>query len=67
MVIVYLHSKLHNTMNILILGSGGREHAFALKLAESNKVNQLFVAPGNAGTHKIATNILKVFHAIVPP
>jgi len=44
-------------MNILILGSGGREHAFALKLAESNKVNQLFVAPGNAGTTQIATNI----------
>lgn len=44
-------------MNILILGSGGREHAFALKLSESNKVNQLFVAPGNAGTSQIATNI----------
>jgi phosphoribosylamine--glycine ligase len=44
-------------MNILILGSGGREHAFALKLNESKKVTQLFVAPGNAGTHKIATNI----------
>ncbi|MGY8939311.1 MAG: phosphoribosylamine--glycine ligase [Flavobacteriales bacterium] len=44
-------------MNILILGAGGREHAFALKLSESNKVQQLFVAPGNAGTHKIATNI----------
>jgi len=44
-------------MNILILGSGGREHAFALKLAESNKVTQLFVAPGNAGTSQIATNI----------
>ncbi len=44
-------------MNILILGSGGREHAFALKLSESNKVNQLFVAPGNAGTTQIATNI----------
>ena len=44
-------------MNILILGSGGREHAFALKLNESNKVTQLFVAPGNAGTEKIATNI----------
>lgn len=44
-------------MNILILGSGGREHAFALKLAESNKVNQLFVAPGNAGTLQIASNI----------
>ncbi|QNM85190.1 phosphoribosylamine--glycine ligase [Polaribacter pectinis] len=45
-------------MNILILGSGGREHAFTLKLSESSKVNQLFVAPGNAGTSKIATNIL---------
>ena len=44
-------------MNILILGSGGREHAFTVKLAESNKVNQLFVAPGNAGTAQIATNI----------
>lgn len=44
-------------MNILILGSGGREHAFTLKLSESKKINQLFVAPGNAGTHKIATNI----------
>jgi phosphoribosylamine--glycine ligase len=44
-------------MNILILGSGGREHAFALKLSESKKVTQLFVAPGNAGTHKIAINI----------
>ena len=49
----------HNTtqMNILILGSGGREHAFALKLSQSNKINQLFVAPGNAGTHQIAKNI----------
>ncbi|WP_298781260.1 phosphoribosylamine--glycine ligase [uncultured Polaribacter sp.] len=44
-------------MNILILGSGGREHAFALKLSKSNKITQLFVAPGNAGTDKIATNI----------
>lgn len=44
-------------MNILILGSGGREHAFTQKLSESNKINQLFVAPGNAGTATIATNI----------
>jgi phosphoribosylamine--glycine ligase len=44
-------------MNILILGSGGREHAFALKLSQSKKVKQLFVAPGNAGTAKIAENI----------
>jgi phosphoribosylamine--glycine ligase len=44
-------------MNVLILGSGGREHAFSIKLLESDKINQLFVAPGNAGTDKIATNI----------
>jgi phosphoribosylamine---glycine ligase len=44
-------------MNVLILGSGGREHAFTLKLSQSNKVSELFVAPGNAGTSKIAKNI----------
>ena len=44
-------------MNILILGSGGREHAFTYKLVQSDKVNQVFVAPGNAGTDQIATNI----------
>lgn len=44
-------------MNILILGSGGREHAFTKKLSESKKINNLFVAPGNAGTANIATNI----------
>lgn len=44
-------------MNVLILGSGGREHAFALKLSESKKISQLFVAPGNAGTQQLATNI----------
>ncbi len=44
-------------MNVLILGSGGREHAFAYKLSESKKISQLFVAPGNAGTSKIAQNV----------
>ena len=44
-------------MNILILGAGGREHAFALKLSQSTRVHQLFVAPGNAGTSKVATNL----------
>jgi len=44
-------------MNVLILGSGGREHAFVIKLLESKKINQLFVAPGNAGTDKIAKNV----------
>ena len=44
-------------MNILIIGSGGREHTFAYKLAESSLCDQLFVAPGNAGTAAIATNV----------
>ncbi|PIX12157.1 MAG: phosphoribosylamine--glycine ligase, partial [Flavobacteriaceae bacterium CG_4_8_14_3_um_filter_31_8] len=44
-------------MNVLILGSGGREHAFALKLSQSKRISQLFVAPGNAGTQQLATNI----------
>jgi phosphoribosylamine--glycine ligase len=44
-------------MNILILGSGGREHTFAWKLAQSESKPNIFVAPGNAGTHEIATNI----------
>ncbi len=44
-------------MNVLILGSGGREHAFAHKLSKSNKISQLFVAPGNAGTQSLASNI----------
>ncbi|EXV63569.1 phosphoribosylglycinamide synthetase, N domain protein [Acinetobacter baumannii 25935_5] len=37
-------------MNILVLGSGGREHALAWKIAQDAKVTQVFVAPGNAGT-----------------
>ena len=44
-------------MNILILGSGGREHAFALKIAKSKLIDKLYVAPGNSGTQQIATNI----------
>lgn len=44
-------------MNILILGSGGREHAFAWKLAQSPLCDALFVAPGNAGTAQVATNL----------
>ncbi|RXG31077.1 phosphoribosylamine--glycine ligase [Leeuwenhoekiella palythoae] len=44
-------------MNILILGSGGREHTFAYKIAQSSKCERLFVAPGNAGTAGIATNV----------
>ena len=44
-------------MNILILGSGGREHTLAWKLHQSKERPTLFVAPGNAGTASIATNI----------
>tara|TARA_R110002072_G_scaffold22615_1_gene79423 strand:+ start:261944 stop:263218 length:1275 start_codon:yes stop_codon:yes gene_type:complete len=44
-------------MNILILGSGGREHTFAYKIAQSERCSNLFVAPGNAGTSGIATNV----------
>ena len=44
-------------MNILLLGSGGREHALAWKMLQSNKCQNLYVAPGNAGTSTIATNI----------
>lgn len=44
-------------MNILLLGSGGREHAFAWKIVQSPKCSQLYVAPGNAGTASIAKNI----------
>lgn len=44
-------------MNILVLGSGGREHAFSWKIAQSPKCDQLFIAPGNAGTAAIGTNI----------
>jgi len=44
-------------MNILILGAGGREHTFTHQMAKSKHCSQLYVAPGNAGTAKIATNI----------
>jgi phosphoribosylamine---glycine ligase len=44
-------------MNILVIGSGGREHTFAWKLAQSPNCSNLFVAPGNAGTEAIATNL----------
>ena len=44
-------------MNVLILGSGGREHVLAWKAAQSHIINKLFVAPGNAGTAQIAQNV----------
>ncbi|AIJ39105.1 Phosphoribosylamine--glycine ligase [Flavobacterium psychrophilum] len=53
-----MHHKLTTqTMTILLLGSGGREHALAWKMLQSDKCSKLFVAPGNAGTQQIATNV----------
>ncbi|WP_152268271.1 phosphoribosylamine--glycine ligase [Agriterribacter humi] len=44
-------------MNILLLGSGGREHAFAWKMSQSSRCTKLFIAPGNAGTSLCGTNV----------
>ena len=44
-------------MNVLVLGSGGREHTFAWKISQSKHCQNLFVAPGNSGTESIATNL----------
>ena len=44
-------------MNILIVGNGGREHALAWKIAQSPRVDRVFVAPGNAGTMQDAENV----------
>lgn len=44
-------------MNILLLGSGGREHAFAWKMTQSEQCSQLFIAPGNAGTAELGINL----------
>ena len=54
-------------MNILIIGSGAREHAFCWKINQSNLCGKIFVAPGNAGTSELATNLeilISDFHAI---
>ncbi|MEO9533755.1 MAG: phosphoribosylamine--glycine ligase [Crocinitomicaceae bacterium] len=44
-------------MNILVLGSGGREHAIGWKIAQSSQIDKLFIAPGNAGTSLVGTNV----------
>jgi phosphoribosylamine--glycine ligase len=54
-------------MNILLLGSGGREHALAWKISQSKKLDKLYIAPGNAGTASVGTNVpleLENFEAI---
>ncbi len=54
---------MNNTQNtakkatILLIGAGGREHALAWKIAQSTQLNQLFIAPGNAGTSAVGTNL----------
>jgi len=54
---MYLNNNTFKTMNILIVGSGGREHALAWKIRQSPLCENLFIAPGNAGTSLIGSNI----------
>ena len=49
--------KKHSKVNVLILGSGGREHSIAWKISQSKKLDKLYVAPGNPGTSELANNI----------
>ncbi len=49
--------RLPEQVNVLLLGSGGREHAFAAAIARSPKLARLFIAPGNAGTASLGTNV----------
>jgi len=44
-------------MNVLVLGSGGREHAVSWKISHSSQIDKLFIAPGNAGTSQVGTNV----------
>ncbi|MEJ2614880.1 MAG: phosphoribosylamine--glycine ligase family protein [Ignavibacteriaceae bacterium] len=43
--------------NVLLIGSGGREHALAYKISQSKSLNRLYIAPGNPGTKKLGANI----------
>src|SRR5258708_5137914 len=52
-----IQNPQHWRMRILVVGSGGREHALAWKLRQSTAVDQIFCAPGNAGTAKIGENV----------
>lgn len=55
-------------LNILVIGSGGREHALAWKIAQSAKLEKLYIAPGNAGTDSVGTNLpldISDHHAVI--
>ena len=45
-------------MNILVIGSGGREHTLAWKIAQSSRCDNIFIAPGNAGTESVGKNLI---------
>ena len=49
-------------MRILLLGSGGREHALAWKISQSPKLEKLFIAPGNAGTSQVGERFRRHCH-----
>lgn len=49
--------EMRKSMRILLLGSGGREHALAWKIAQSDKCEKLYIAPGNAGTGNVGENV----------
>ena len=53
-------------MNLLVIGSGGREHAICYKLKQSKRINKLVCIPGNAGTREIAENIKEDIEAPTP-
>jgi phosphoribosylamine--glycine ligase len=56
MLLLYNEKQLYD-MNILLLGSGGREHAMAWKIAQSSQLTKLYIAPGNPGTSSLGTNL----------
>ena len=53
-------------MKVLIVGSGGREHTLAWKIAQSDKVSRIYCAPGNAGTDELAENIPGAEKIVIP-
>lgn len=53
----FVASIILTLMKLLLLGSGGREHALAWKIAQSAKVETLYIAPGNAGTAQVGENV----------